>query len=314
LLVLNKEDLTLMTVDPQTLKVTGKYPAGPNPHEVIASADGKTAYISNYDAEAANAILSVMDVPGKRMLAPVELGALRRPHGLALFDGKVYFTAEGAKVIGRYDPAAWKVDWVLGTGQDRTHMITIGADGKRLMTTNVSSASVSIIEWGEIVSNPALGRRFDWKVTTVPVGRGPEGNDLSPDGKELWVLNGYDGSVSIIDPAAKAVLETIAVPVKAGNRLKFTPNGKLVFVSDNGGPLVIVLDAATRKIVKQIDVGVEPAAAKVTGMLMEPNGARAFVAVESHKFIAVIDLKTLTIIGRIDVGTRPDGMAWAIAN
>jgi len=49
LLVLNKEDLTLMTVDPQTLKVTGKYPAGPNPHEVIASADGKTAYISNYD-------------------------------------------------------------------------------------------------------------------------------------------------------------------------------------------------------------------------------------------------------------------------
>src|SRR5207248_2530447 len=48
LLVLSKGDTTLAIVDPSTLKVVARIPSGPAPHEVIASTDGKTAYISNY--------------------------------------------------------------------------------------------------------------------------------------------------------------------------------------------------------------------------------------------------------------------------
>ena len=43
LLVLAKSDLTLSVVDPATLKVLGQVPSGPDPHEVIASTDGRTA-------------------------------------------------------------------------------------------------------------------------------------------------------------------------------------------------------------------------------------------------------------------------------
>jgi len=32
-------------------------------------------------------------------------------------------TAEAAKAFGSFDPATQKVDFILGTGQDRTHMI-----------------------------------------------------------------------------------------------------------------------------------------------------------------------------------------------
>ena len=46
-----------------------------------------------------------------KALPPIDLGALGRPHGIALADGKVYFTAEGAKVVGRYDPDTRRVDW-----------------------------------------------------------------------------------------------------------------------------------------------------------------------------------------------------------
>jgi streptogramin lyase len=35
--------------------------------------------------------------------------------------GKTWFTAEVTKTIGRYDPATHRVDWILGTGQNRTH-------------------------------------------------------------------------------------------------------------------------------------------------------------------------------------------------
>jgi len=61
LLVLSKGDLSLAIVDPATLRVVGRVPSGPDPHEVIASADGKIAYISNYGGGAYNTI-TVADI------------------------------------------------------------------------------------------------------------------------------------------------------------------------------------------------------------------------------------------------------------
>src|SRR5450759_3889222 len=145
LLVLAKSDNTLAIVDPSSLKVIARMPSGPDPHEVVASTDGKFAYISNYGGGAYNTI-TVIDLVEQKALPAVDLGALRGPHGLVFAGGKVWFTAEGAKVIGSYDPAAKKVDWVLGTGQNRTHMIFVSEDLKRMVTSNVSSATMTFIE------------------------------------------------------------------------------------------------------------------------------------------------------------------------
>ena len=127
LLVLSKGDLALFIVNPATLTVVGQIPSGPDPHEVIASADGKLAYISNYGGGSYNTI-TVVDLVNQKALPIIDLGPLRGPHGLMFVGGKLWFTAEGAKVIGSYDPATQKIDWVLGTGQDRTHMIYVFSD------------------------------------------------------------------------------------------------------------------------------------------------------------------------------------------
>src|SRR5574340_50168 len=124
LLVLAKQDHTLEIVDPATLKVVAKIPAGNDPHEVVTSPDGKLAYISNYGSGAFNTI-SVADLAAQKALPLIDLGALRGPHGLHFAGGELYFTAEVNKIIGRYNPATRKIDWLLGTGQDRTHMIVV---------------------------------------------------------------------------------------------------------------------------------------------------------------------------------------------
>src|SRR5208337_3643659 len=141
LLVLEKDDRSLAIVDPENLKIVGRVEAGEDPHEVVASDDGKFAYISNYGAFGANPghTLSVVDLMSQNRMPSVELRALRAPHGLDLVDGKVYFTAEGSKAIGRYDPVTQKIDWVLGIGQDRTHMLVVGKDRNRIFTSNVDS-------------------------------------------------------------------------------------------------------------------------------------------------------------------------------
>src|SRR5215467_4144849 len=211
LLILAKKDQTLSIVDPSSLKVIHKVPVGNDPHEVIASADGKTAYVSNYGF-GAYSTLAIVDLEAQKALPPVGLGPLRGPHGLTFVNGKTWFTAEAAKIIGRYDPATKKVDWVLGTGQNRTHMIYVSPDEQRIITTNVASATVSIIE--KITVNPpgpppgaqappppggpSGAVRTDWNQTVIPVGKGSEGFDVSPNGKELWVANSQDGTVSII--------------------------------------------------------------------------------------------------------------------
>ena len=301
----------------------GRVPSGPDPHEVVASSDGRVAYISNYNG--GGNIITVVDLVGMKALPPIDLGPLRAPHGLAFVGGKLWFTAEGAKVIGSYDPAAAKIDWVLGTGQNRTHMIFVSDDLTRMVTSNVSSATMTIIEktagrgrGGPGAPGgppPGAGNRGrgpggpagqgDWDETVVPVGRGAEGFDVSPDGKEIWAANAQDGTVSIVDVATKTVTQTLAANVNGANRLKFTPDGTLVFVSTLSGPDVVIINAATRREVKRLKVGRGAA-----GIQMQPDGARVYVACTPDNTVAVIDLKSLEVIGRIDAGGQPDGLAW----
>ncbi len=313
LLILSKGDTTLAIVDPTSLHAIARMPSGPDPHEVVASADGKFAYVSNYGGGAYNTI-TVIDLVAQKTLPAVDLGPLRGPHGLDFAGGKVWFTAEAAKAIGSYDPATRKIDWVLGTGQNRTHMIWVANDLKRMVTSNVSSASMTIIDktaGGGRGGGRGPGRggppQPDWDETVVAVGRGAEGFDVSPDGKELWAANAQDGTISILDLAGKKVIQTVAADVMSANRLKFTPDGKRVFVSMLNGPDVAIFDAGSRAVVKRVKVGRGAA-----GIQMHPDGSVAYVACTPDDYVAIVDLKSLEVTGHIDAGKQPDGMAWAV--
>ena len=312
LLVLEKAQNTLVIVDPASLTIVARVPVGNNPHEVAVSDDGKTAYISNYGGSGKT--ISLVDLVAQKPLPPIDLGAMTAPHGLEFIGGKLYFTAEGAKVVGRYDPSSQKIDWIIGTGQDRTHMVVVSKDLKTVFTSNVSSATVSIIEQRVPQMGPGgpPGGRgpggpppADWHVTNIAVGRGSEGFDLSPDGKELWVANAQDATVSVIDVESRRVVETLP-STKAANRLKFTLDGKYVFVSDLRGDDMLVLDAKARKEYKRVACG-----GNSEGILMAPDGAHVYTTLNSRDAVAVIDLKTMAITGEVKTGKGPDGLAWA---
>jgi YVTN family beta-propeller protein len=324
LLALSKRNHTLAIVDPATLQIVARAPVGPDPHEVIASADGKMAYVSIYGGGRYHA-LSVIDLIAQKALPDIDTGALNGPHGLAFVGGKVWFTAEGAKAIARYDPATARIDWIMGTGQNRTHMIYITADEKQIYTTNVSSATVNILEK---VALPPMGPppgmrpssgapnppppggaqpRMDWNETVIPVGKGDEGFDVSPDGHELWTANAQDGTLSIIDIGSKKVTATLDAKIFGANRLKFSPDGKLVLISSLGDGDLVIYDAGSRKECKRVNIGHGAA-----GILMDPDGGRAFVACMPDNYVTILDLRTLAVTGHLDVGGEPDGLAWAV--
>lgn len=298
LLVLEKDDSRLAIVDPASLKIVGRVPAGDDPHEVVVSEDGTLAFVSNYGAFGKPLhTISVIDLAHQKALTPIDLGPLVAPHGLDVSGGKIYFTAEISKVIGRIDPSTHQVEWVLGIGQNRTHMVKVGKNGDSIYTSNVMSDSISVIEKDAGTQG--------WRESVIPVGKGPEGFDVSPDGKELWAANSHDGTVSVIDLGTKRVVQVLSVPTRSANRLKFTPDGRMVLISDLGTGDLVFLDAQARKELKRISLG-----KGCSGILIVPDGSRAFVAVSRDDKIAVVDLKSMAVTGQLTTGKGPDGMAW----
>ena len=295
LLVVNKGEATLAIVDTNSGKLLAKVPTGDSPHEVAASKDGRLAFVTNYGGDRPGNTLSVIDVAARRELRRVDLGTLRRPHGITVIDGKAVFTAEDARQVARYDPSANKIDWRFDTGQDVTHMVLANRKGGMLFTSNIGSNTIGIIEQ----------QSNGWKQTLVRVGPGPEGLDLSPDERELWVAHTGDGGVSIVDLSARKVIQTIDAGTRRANRLKFTPDGRLALISDMDGGGLTVIDTSSRRVLNRLPVGRMP-----EGILVTPDGTRAYVAVTGDNRVAVVDLKTLKVTESIETGEGPDGMAW----
>ena len=222
--------------------------------------------------------ISVVDLVSQKSLPPIDLGIFHSAHGLVFAGGELYFTAEASKIIGRYDVKARQIDWILGTGQNRSHMLELSKDLSTIYLANVASGTMAIIDKTDDLhvgpppgspgaapvpgftpppqpANPPPKPAPGWNVTIIPTGGGVEGFDVSPDGRELWAANADDGTVSIIDIASKKVIATLTFPgTVLANRLRFTPDGKTVLISYLRSGELIAIDAASRKLIKQLKV------------------------------------------------------------
>jgi DNA-binding beta-propeller fold protein YncE len=299
LLVLLRDASALAIVDPVSRNVLGRVPTVKDPHEVTVSADGTTAFVASPSEG-----IAVIDLAAQKELRRVNPGDRSAPHDVLFAEGKVYFTAEGFKSIGRYDPAANKVEWMLGIGQDGTHMLVLSKDRNTMYVPNRGSNSVSVIE--AIATGPPK-----WRVAAIPVpGKTPEGIDLSPDGRELWTATRGDGGISIIDVASRKVTQTLSLGLTDANRLKLTPDGRLALILDGGTGSLIVLDAPGRKEIKRIKLA--PGDTGDGGMMVMRDSSRVYLGLRDAHKVSVVDLKTLEVTNEIAMGagSGPGCIAW----
>ena len=324
LLALSKGDHVLAIIDPITLKTKTRIPVGDDPHEVIASSDGKSAFVSNSYGSNPHEI-DMIDLVSQKRLKDINIQPLSAPHGLDFADGKLWFSAEGASAVGRYNNATHEVDWSMGTGQDRTHMIYVSADAKKIFTTNVNAGTVSILvdtlvkprfgppptqkgQTAQSVPPPAFQPKIQhqWLQTVVHVGKGSEGFDVTPNGKELWTAAADDGTIWIVDLINKKTIKSPSIKAIGANRLKFTPDGKLALISSLRTGDLYIIDAESRQLIKQLKLGKGCA-----GILPDNDNKIVYVACSADNYIAVIDLQKMQVINKIELA-GPDGLAWAI--
>lgn len=301
LVALNKDDATLSIIDPMTMKVTGVVPTGEGPHEVVLSVDGKIAYVANYGTGPnPGSTLSIIDTIRAKELKRVDIAPLLRPHGIQLIGGKLYFTAEANRAVARLDTGTQKVDWIMGSGQNGTHMVAGTADQKKFTTANIGSDSVTIFEFANGAGNPGQS-----KITHVSVGKQPEAVDISPDGREVWTGLNADGMVEVVDAVAYRSIAKIDIKGRP-YRVRFTPDGKQVVCTMIPTREIVIIDAASRKETKRFKLESVP-----LGIVFSADGKTAFVTVGQPDAVLKINLETGEVTGRAVTGNVPDGIAVA---
>lgn len=298
LVALNKNDATLSIIDPTTMKVTSTVPTGDSPHEVVLSADGKTAFVANYGAQTPGSSFSIIDLTMAKETRRVDLSPLFRPHGIQMIGGKLYFTAETNRMIARYDPAGNKVDWMMGSGQNATHMIAGSADQKKFYTANIGSDTITAFEFQGVPPSPS-------RITHIPVGKQPEAIDLSPDGKEVWTGLNAEGMVEVVDTAAYKSVAKINIGGRP-YRVKFTPDGRSVVCTMIPTKELLIIDVVSKKETKRIKLESIP-----MGIVFSADGKTAFVSAGQPDVVLKINLDSGEVTGRVETGKVPDGIAVA---
>ena len=300
LVALNKAEANMAIIDPATMTVTGKVPVGDGPHEVVLSADGKTAYVANYGNQQPGNSISIIDIASAKELKRVDLLPIIRPHGIQLIGNKLYFSAEANRMIARLDVESGKIDWMMGIGQNLPHMVAGTTDQKKFATANIMSDSVTILEFANGAGNPGPS-----KITHVGVGKQPEAVDISPDGKEVWTGLNADGMVEVVDAVtykSVAKIDTKGRPY----RVRFTPDGKTVVCTMLPTKEVVIIDAATRKETKRFKLESVP-----MGIAFSADGKTAYISVVQPDAVLKVNLDSGEVTGRVVTGQAPDGIAVA---
>jgi len=312
LLVVTKQSHALAIVDGKTLQVIAHVPIGEDPHEVVVGPDNRTAFVSNY-GEGTLHTLALVDLVARKSLPPIDISPLRGAHGLYLHGETLWFTAEGSESVASLDPLSGKITAVLGTGQLKTHLIWVSRDGNTVLASNAGSQTMSLFRRAEIRPSvvpgspapPASYTHDIWQPTLLPVGDAAEGFAVSPDEHEAWVGDA-EGRLTILDLRDSDADSNFPTGIPGANRLKFTPDGRLVLVTTHTGTDLVVFDAHTRQVIKRVPIEQHGA----SGIAIEPNGKRAFIACPRDHYVAVVDLDKLEMIAKIDAGREPDGLAW----
>jgi YVTN family beta-propeller protein len=311
-LVVTKQSHVLSIVDTKTLKVTAQVPVGEDPHEVVILPDNRTAYVSRF-GEGTLRTLAVVDLVDAKALPDIDVSPLQGPHGFVLRGNALWMTADKSKALFALDLTSGKITGLLGTGQDRTHMIWANGDASKIIASNAVSGTLSIFDVridAPILAPgappaPAGYTSPGYKHTLVATGRLAEGFAVSPDGKDVWVGDA-DGKIHIIDLTKNAERESFDAGTLLANRLAYTPDGKYVVVTQKRGKDLVVIDAKTHAVAYRVPIEENGA----SGIQMQPDGRRVFIACPRDHFIAVVDLKKMKRIATIDAGREPDGLGW----
>jgi YVTN family beta-propeller protein len=305
LLVANKGDRTLSIINSATGEQLAAVPEEDvTGHEVVASADGKLAFVPIYGdsgvgrAGTDGGLIRVIDLEKHIIVGTIDFGRGVRPH-CAVIGPKnkmLYVTTELENCISIIDPKILQVVGAVPTGQSESHMLAISSDGKTGYTANVGPGTVSVLDMkhGKVLK-------------IIPISKTTQRISISPDDKWVFTADQTKPQLAVIDTTKDEVAKWIELP-GTGYGTAVTPDGRWLVVALNTINQVGLVDLQTMKVGHVLDVPKSP-----QEVLIRPDGRFAYVSCDASKQVAVIDLDKMKLEKLLAAGKGADGLAWAPA-
>ena len=306
LVVVSKGLPGIVLYDADTDQEICRQTMAPAPHEAAFSRDGRTLYVPVYSPanigqpgpdEHEIHFLSTADCS---IQATLDTGDYKRPHFPEEGpDGLLYVTAELKESILQIDPKTRKIVATLPTGSMSTHFFAMTRDGKKLFTSNVGAATVSVID----VPDRKL-------VTQVSTGSGNQRMTVSPDDKWFVTSVGQTRKMAFFRTADSQLdfeVELEGSPFVA----RFSPDGKSVYNMGNAprgaapaGIRVWKVDVASKQVVA---TSTEMLGQGTGGIQISPVNGRVYLTAYSGQ-VSELDPDTLKIVKQFPTPMTPDGL------
>ncbi|OKH48923.1 hypothetical protein NIES2101_21565 [Calothrix sp. HK-06] len=196
----------------------------------------------------------------------------------------------------------------VGLG-DRPYGLAQSPDGKTLLVSNNGQSTQSLM---------VVDRETGNVVQTIPYDA-PEalyiGVGFSPDGKHAYASAGGNNKIRVYDVDGQHLTETdpIVLPPQTpdGKPLNLYPagfsisaDGKSMYVADNLGDAMSIIDLPSRTVIDTIQVGHNPYTVALAN-----NGKFAYVSNWGDTTVSAIDIPDREVEYTIEVGTHPNAMA-----
>jgi DNA-binding beta-propeller fold protein YncE len=303
LLVANKGDHSVSIVDPELGRQVGTVAEDAiTGHELIASPDGRTAFVPIYGNSGVGRPgtdgrkVVVIDVATQKVTGEIDFGHGVRPH-CAVFgpkDGLLYITTELDKTVSIIDSHSLKIVGSVPTTQPESHMLAISHDGRRGYTANVGAGTVSVLD---------LEARKT--IAVIEISRVTQRISISRDDSMVFTADQTKPQLAVIDTASNKLKTWIPLPA-VGYGTASTPDGHWLIVAMPGAGKVAVVDLTTLKVARTIDVPGAP-----QEILVRPDGRVAYASCDWSHNVAAIRISDWTVDRVIDTGSGADGLAWA---
>jgi YVTN family beta-propeller protein len=298
IVALSHGDHTVNEVDPVSGKILSTFTAVNEPHEGIASADGRTFYASVPNGPHVVILDAATFKEKGRIESPLfkssrENGSAS-PHGVALTtDGsKLYVGLENADVPGivvydtRANKVLRKIDVVLRGG----HFLAIQPKTDKLYYPMREDNRLLVID-----------TKTDQIAKILPMEGGPVGVGFAPNG-EVWIHNDRDGAVHVLDGATDKEIAVLKDLGKGAGRMAVSPNGRWAASTHSDSQDVAIIDATRKTVAATVKLGRGPGFP-----MFSPDGTRLYVMNSGEGDIAVIDLASMKVTTRYKVGSDPFG-------
>ncbi len=302
LLVANHKDATVTLIDLTSLAVVATLPTAAAPSDIVVSANGLWAAISNLGDSRPGQSLTLVDIAGRRIERQVDLDTYTRPFGLAGFSDNrsILAVAMDQGALLSINVHRGRVKEIARTWQKQTVRVATAANSERAFVTNLGSGTVSAIHLGKGA-----------KMADLKVGREPDGIAVSPDGRNVWVATRGDDRIAVLNSVSLDRIATMRTG-RMPRQIAFTPDGRHALVANSGSDDLWIYFVPDLKPTLKVSFKADNnRRANPVDVAVHPDGGYAVVANAGLDQVSIIDTQSWKTRYQISTGQHPTSVAFS---